>query len=101
MKGDTTMQGYMTARQAAKYLGYGINYISYLCSKGKLPGAKKFGNLMWAIPEKSVYDYEPGLQGFALLYKRKRDKEQAEREAKLIEMNAAIQEAKTRRRETE
>ena len=56
---------------------------------------------MWIIPEKSVYDYKPGLQGFALLYKRKRDKEQAEREAKLIEMNAAIQEAKTRQRETE
>ena len=92
---------YMTTEQAAEYLKRTKRAICNLCSIGKLPGATKVGKRVWIIPEKSVYEYKPGLQGFALLYKRKRDKEQAEREAKLIEMNAAIQEAKTRRRETE
>ena len=91
------MKGYMSTKEAATYLGYDQDYICYLCIKGKLPGAEKLGDWMWSIPEKSVYEYKPGLQGFAVIRARKK----AEQEAWLQELNAAITDGKARRRETE
>ena len=64
------LKGYMTTKQAAKYLGYDPDYICSLCINEKLPGAGKFGNA-WAIPEQSVYEYKPGLQGQAAINARK------------------------------
>lgn len=66
------MEGYMTTQEAAEYLDYRMEYISVLCSTGKLPGAKKMGKKMWIIPEKSVFEYKPGPQGFAAVRERER-----------------------------
>ena len=79
------LKGYMTTRQVAECLGYDPDYICSLCINGKLPGAGKFGNA-WAIPEQSVYEYKPGLQGQAAVQARK----QAKNAAQLAELNAAI-----------
>ena len=65
------MKGYMTTKQAAEYLDYTTEYISYLCKKGKLSGAERAGVKVWLIPEQSVYEYKPGLQGFAAVKARK------------------------------
>ena len=65
------MEEYMTTQQAAEYLGYTADYITTLCTKGKLPGAQKWGKRFWAIPRKSVYEYKPGPQGFAAMKARK------------------------------
>ena len=65
------MEGYMTTQEAAEYLDYRMEYISVLCATGKLPGAKKMGKKIWIIPEKSVFEYKPGPQGFAVMKARK------------------------------
>lgn len=61
---------YMSTKEAADFLGYDADYICYLCIHDKLPGARKFGK-SWAIPEKAVREYKPGLQGFAAVKERK------------------------------
>lgn len=84
------MKGYMTTQEAAKYLGYRFEYISYLCAKGKMQGAERAGKWVWLIPEQSVYEYNPGPKGFAI-DKARRD---AEREAQRERINAAIRQGK-------
>lgn len=62
----------MTTKEAAEYLDYTPEYVCNLCAKGKLEGAQKMGERMWAIPKKAVEGYRPGLQGFAAVNARKR-----------------------------
>lgn len=77
---------YITVEEAAKYLKRTKRHVCWLCINGKLPGAKKFGEKVWAIPRKSVEGYEPGLQGFANTKNRK----EKEKMSWLAEINAAI-----------
>lgn len=77
---------YVTVEYAAKYLKRTKRHICWLCINGKLPGAKKFGERVWAIPRKSVEEYEPAPQGFAVIKERKG----AEKASWLAEINAAI-----------
>lgn len=81
---------YMTVEEAAKRLNRTKRHICWLCINGKLQGAEKFGEKVWAIPKKSVEGYEPGKQGFAAVKERK-EKENA---ILLATINAAIQAAK-------
>ena len=76
---------YITVDETAKYLNRTKRHVCWLCIR-KLPGAKKFGEKVWAIPRKSVEEYEPGLQGFAVVKSRK-EKAKA---SWLAELNAAI-----------
>lgn len=80
------LSGYMTTTEAAKYLEFNPDYICSLCKKGDLPGAKKFGSKMWAIPKRAVYNYEKNGQGFASIKARK----EKEKRTWLATINAAI-----------
>ena len=64
------IENYMTVEEAAEYLGYHVDSLYNLFTKGKFPGAIKFGKV-WAIPEESVKGYKKGLQGFAAVKARK------------------------------
>ena len=85
---EEVLRDCMTAAEAAEYLDYKPEYVCDLCKRGKLPGAKKFGKKMWAIPKQSVYDYEKNGQGFAAV-KAKKIKAKM---SWLAEFNAAIRE---------
>lgn len=43
------MDGYMTIKETAEKWGIGSRRINTLCSKGRIKGATKIGN-MWVIP---------------------------------------------------
>lgn len=43
------MDGYMTIKETAEKWGIGARRINTLCSKGRIKGAIKIGN-MWVIP---------------------------------------------------
>lgn len=80
---------YMTVEEAAKYLNRTKRHICWLCINGKLKGAEKFGEKIWAIPRKSVEEYEPGKRGFAVVKERK----EAQKASMWAEINAAIRAA--------
>lgn len=80
------LKDYMSAKEAAKVLGYSKDHICYLCQSNKLPGAVKFGTL-WAIPEKAVREFTPGLQGFAAV--KAREKAEMNNWIKLARQTAA------------
>ena len=88
-------ENYMSVEEAAVYLKHTTRSIRGLCNSGKLPGATKIGKKVWAIPEQSVKNYVKGLQGFAAVKARKEAEEQAELNA----INAAISQAKIRNAE--
>ena len=71
------MEGFMTAEEAARYLNRSNSLVCRLCKSGRLDGAKKVGQKVWLIPEKSVMEYKPGPQGFAALKARKLAKKEA------------------------
>lgn len=43
------MTGFMTLKETSEKWGIGSRRINTLCVEGRIPGAKKFGN-MWIIP---------------------------------------------------
>ena len=63
---------FVTIEEAVKISGYKKANIGYLCRNGKLEGVIRVGNT-WLIPRKSIENYKPGPQGFAAIWKRKRE----------------------------
>ena len=67
--------------EAAKILGYEKCSVRLLCRQGKLEGAFRIGH-QWMIPRTVVENYEKAPQGFAAVWKQRREKE-SEQLAKL------------------
>ena len=67
--------------EAAKILGYEKSSVRLLCRQGKLEGAFRIGH-QWMIPRTVVENYEKAPQGFAAVWKQRREKE-SEQLAKL------------------
>lgn len=53
---DYIRENYMTAPQAAKYLGITRNRVGRLCLEGRFAGAGKIDDI-WLIPRESVYHH--------------------------------------------
>ena len=83
------LENFMTVKDAAAFLGLSTGRIRQLCIKEEIPKAQKIGNT-WVIPRESVEAYEPGPQGFAAVWERRK----AERAALREEIEAAISAAK-------
>lgn len=54
---DDVRENYMTAPEAAKYLGLTRNRVGRLCINGRFAGAVKLGN-NWLIPREAVAHHE-------------------------------------------
>ena len=63
---DDIRENYMTAPQAAKYLGITRNRVGRLCIEGRFLGAGKIDD-MWLIPREAVENHKRlkpgGLEG--------------------------------------
>jgi len=70
---------YISADEAAKILDYRKESISLLCRQGKFEGVKRIGH-QWFIPRSSVENYVKAPQGFAAIWKRRREAEKIEAE---------------------
>ena len=70
----------VSVEEVAKILGYRNSSVALLCRKGKLEGAFRIGH-QWMIPRTTIENYEKGPQGFAAIWKRKREAEKAQNEA--------------------
>ena len=70
----------VSVEEAAKILGYRKSSVALLCRQGKLEGAFRIGH-QWLIPRKTIENYEKGPQGFAAIWQRRREAEQAQFEA--------------------
>ena len=46
---DKPASAYVSPEEAATYFGVDVEHIRRLCREGKIPGARKLGNL-WRIP---------------------------------------------------
>ena len=68
------LEEYLTTAEAAEMMGLTRQHVAFLCKSGELPGARKRGNT-WLIPRDSVKTYKPGLQGFAAVWKNRREEE--------------------------
>lgn len=82
------LENLMTVKDAAAFLKLSAGRIRQLCIKGELPGAQKVGNT-WVIPRTSIEAYEPGPQGFAAVWDRRKAEDAALRE----EVAAAVSKA--------
>ena len=71
---------YVSVEEAAKILDYKEASISLLCRQGKFEGAKRIGH-QWFIPRDSVKNYVKAPQGFAAIWKRRREAEKIEAES--------------------
>ena len=71
---------YVSVEEAAKILDYKEASISLLCRQGKFEGAKRIGH-QWFIPGDSVKNYVKAPQGFAAIWKRRREAEKIEAES--------------------
>ena len=79
----------LSVTEVAAIMELGRSQILRLCNQHRLYGAQKIGNT-WVIPRESVEAYEPGPQGFAAVWERRK----AERAALREEIEAAISAAK-------
>jgi len=70
---------YISADEAAKILDYRKESITLLCRQGKFEGVKRIGH-QWFIPRNSVENYVKAPQGFAAIWKRRREAEKIEAE---------------------
>ena len=78
---------YISADEAAKILNYRKESISLLCRKDKFEGAKRIGH-QWFIPRNSVENYVKAPQGFAAIWKRRREAEKIEEESYIDDENS-------------
>lgn len=51
--GDTSMNEYMTIKEASEKWGIGIRRINTLCNEGRIEGCMRFGP-SWAIPAEAT-----------------------------------------------
>ena len=72
----------VSVEEAAKILGYRKSSVALLCRQGKLEGAFRIGH-QWLIPRTTIENYEKGPQGFAAIWKRRREAEKAQLEAEI------------------
>ena len=79
----------LSVTEASGIMRLGRSQVLRLCNQNRLHGAQKIGNT-WVIPRVSVETYEPGPQGFAVVWERRK----AERAALLEEVEAAVSAAK-------
>ena len=70
---------YISVEEASKILAYRKESIALLCRQGKFEGVKRIGH-QWFIPRKSVENYVKAPQGFAAIWKRRREAEKVEAE---------------------
>ena len=75
------IQDFVSVEEAAEILGYVKSSVTGLCRKRKLEGAIRIGH-QWLIPRKTIESYEKAPQGFAAVWKQRREKE-SEQLAKL------------------
>ena len=68
------LDDWLTATEAAEIMGLTRQHVGGLCRNGALPGAQKLGRY-WVIPRSSVEAYEPGPQGFAAVWDRRKKEE--------------------------
>ena len=66
---ESVLEGYMTVKEAARYLNRSESLVRKLCSQGKIKGAIKIGT-NWLIPKKAIVRYTPGPKGFAVMWAR-------------------------------
>lgn len=66
---ESVLEGYMTVKEAARYMNRSESLIRKLCSRGKIKGVKKIGT-NWLIPKKAIVHYTPGPKGFAVMWAR-------------------------------
>ena len=71
---------YISVEEASKILDYRKESIALLCRQGKFEGVKRIGH-QWFIPRKSVENYVKAPQGFAAIWKRRREAEKIEAES--------------------
>lgn len=71
------IQDLVSVEEAAKILGYRNSSVALLCRQGKLKGAFRKGH-QWLIPRTTIENYTKAPQGFAAIWKRKREAEQIE-----------------------
>ncbi|CAM1380299.1 helix-turn-helix domain-containing protein [Fretibacterium fastidiosum] len=79
----------LSVTEVAAIMELGRSQILRLCNQHRLYGAQKIGNT-WVIPRSSVEAYEPGPQGFAAVWGRRK----VERAALREEIEVAISVAK-------
>ena len=70
---------YISVEEASKILDYRKESISLLCRQGKFEGVKRIGH-QWFIPREAVENYVKAPQGFAAIWKRRREAEKLEAE---------------------
>ena len=70
---------YISVDEASKILDYRKESIALLCRQGKFEGVKRIGH-QWFIPRNSVENYVKAPQGFAAIWKRRREAEKLEAE---------------------
>ena len=70
---------YISVEEASKILDYRKESIALLCRQGKFEGVKRIGH-QWFIPRNSVETYVKAPQGFAAIWKRRREAEKIESE---------------------
>lgn len=68
-------QELVSVTEAAGIMGLGRSQVLRLCNSGRID-ARKVGNT-WIIPRTSAETYKPGPQGFAVVWQRRRAKEEA------------------------
>ena len=94
------IQDLVSVEEAAKILGYRKSSVALLCRQGKLEGAFRIGH-QWLIPRTTIENYEKGPQGFAAIWKRRReaeiaaDEEIAEARTAIKVLGGEIKEKKT------
>ena len=66
---ESVLEGYMTVKEAARYLNRSESLVRKLCSQEKIKGVKKIGT-NWLIPKKALVHYTPGPKGFAVMWAR-------------------------------
>ena len=85
---------YISADEAAKILDYRKESITLLCRQGKFEGVKRIGH-QWFIPRSSVENYVKAPQGFAAIWKRRREAEKIEAETYELDDESEVSENET------